>query len=107
MLVDWQFSDQTGRKLRPAIVVQADFLNGLLDDTVLVQITSKAHGIPGTEAVIDPAQEPNSGLLHRSVAFCPNLLTADQVLIDQTIGFLSDATMHKVEDCLKKVLGLP
>jgi len=33
VLVDWPFSDLSGSKLRPAIVVQADFLNGLLDDT--------------------------------------------------------------------------
>jgi mRNA-degrading endonuclease toxin of MazEF toxin-antitoxin module len=29
VLVDWPFSDLSGSKLRPAIVVQADFLNGL------------------------------------------------------------------------------
>jgi len=26
VLVDWQFSDRTGSKLRPAVVMQADFL---------------------------------------------------------------------------------
>ena len=45
VLVDWPYSDRTGSKLRPAVVVQADFLNGLIDDTVLVQITSTSHGI--------------------------------------------------------------
>jgi mRNA-degrading endonuclease toxin of MazEF toxin-antitoxin module len=35
VLVDGPFSDRTGSKLRPAVVVQADFLNGLIDDTVL------------------------------------------------------------------------
>jgi mRNA-degrading endonuclease toxin of MazEF toxin-antitoxin module len=34
VLVDWPFTDLSGSKLRPAIVVQADFLNGLIDDTV-------------------------------------------------------------------------
>jgi hypothetical protein len=29
--VDWPFSDLSGTKPRPAIVVQADFLNSLLD----------------------------------------------------------------------------
>jgi hypothetical protein len=28
--LDWQFSDLTGSKRRPAVVVQADFLNGLI-----------------------------------------------------------------------------
>ena len=51
VLVDWPYSDRTGSKLRPAVVVQADYLNGLIDDTVLVQVTSKAHGIPGQVAM--------------------------------------------------------
>jgi mRNA interferase MazF len=107
VLVDWPFSDRTGSKLRPAVVVQADYLNGLIDDTVLVQVTSKGHGIPGTEVVLDPAAETASGLLHVSYAFCPNLLTADQALIDQTIGVLSDAAMREIDRCLKATLGLP
>src|SRR5438552_3278647 len=60
--VDWPFSDMTGSKVRPAVIVQADFLNGLIDDTILVQITSTRHDIPGTEVEIDPAVETASGL---------------------------------------------
>lgn len=107
VLVDWPFSDRTGSKLRPAVVVQADYLNGLIDDTVLVQITSKGHGIPGTEVVLDPAAETTSGLLHVSYVFCPNLLTAEQAMIDQTIGRLSDAAMREIDRCLKATLELP
>ncbi len=33
LLVDWPYSDGTGSKLRPAVVVQADFLNGLIVTT--------------------------------------------------------------------------
>jgi mRNA interferase MazF len=75
VLVDWPYSDRTGSKLRPAVVVQADFLNGLIDDTILVQITRTRHGIPGAEVVLDPAQETASGLSHPSFASCANLLT--------------------------------
>jgi len=106
VLVDWPYSDGAGSKLRPAVVVQADFLNGLLDDTVLLQVTSKGHGIPGTEVAIDPAIESRSGLLHLSFVFCPNLLTAEQSDIDQTIGELSAATMARIDDCLKTTLGV-
>jgi hypothetical protein len=41
--VDWPFTDMTGTKPRPAVVVQADFLNGLIDDTVYVKIQSMAY----------------------------------------------------------------
>src|SRR5947207_11992261 len=88
--VDWPFSDRTGSKTRPAIVVQADFLNGLIDDTIFVQITGTRHGIPGTEVEIDPAVEAGSGLRKLCYASCTNVLTQDQTLVLQTIGFLSD-----------------
>jgi mRNA interferase MazF len=107
VLVDWQFSDRTGSKLRPAVVVQADFLNGLIDDTVLVQITSTKHGIPGTEVEIDPARETASGLKQISYAACPNVVTADPAFIYQTIGLLSGAIMNQISACLKTVMDLP
>jgi mRNA interferase MazF len=107
VLVDWPYSDRMGSKLRPAVVVQADFLNGLIDDTILVRITSTAHGIPGTEVKLDPVAETASGLLHVSYAFCPNVLTVEQALVDQTIGYLSDPAMQEIERCLKATLELP
>jgi mRNA-degrading endonuclease toxin of MazEF toxin-antitoxin module len=60
--VDWPFSDRTGSKVRPAVVVQADFLNTRISDTVLVLI-SRTQRAPGqTEVVIDPAIETRAGL---------------------------------------------
>ncbi len=107
VLGDRQFSDRTGSKLRPAVVIQADFLNGLIDDTVLVQITGTKHGLPGTEVEIDPAQETASGLNQVCYASCTNLLTADPSFIDQTIGYLSTGTMRQIEACFKVVLDIP
>jgi mRNA-degrading endonuclease toxin of MazEF toxin-antitoxin module len=107
VLVDWPYSDRTGSKRRPAVVVQADYLNGLIDDTVLVQLICKAHGIPNTEVKIDPAVETSAGLPIVCYVFCPNALTADHRLIDQTIGSLSDTAMREIDRCLKATLGLP
>ena len=89
------------------MVVQADYLNGILDDTVLVHITSKKHGIPGTEVELDPAIETASGLLRTCYAFCPNVLTADPAYIDSMIGVLCDQAMRQIEECLKATLGIP
>src|SRR6266851_9682084 len=100
--VDWPFSDRTGSKTRPAVVVQADFLNGLIDDTILVQITSTQRGIPHTEVLIDPAVETSSGLRKVCVANCMNILTRDQTLVLRTIGYLSSVKMQQIEDSLKK-----
>ena len=105
--VDWQYTDMSGSKLRPAVVVQADFLNGLIDDTILVQITSTRHGIPGTEVLLDPAIETGSGLSRVCVASCINVTTFDQSMVRRTIGFLSDAAMQQIEECLKVVTAIP
>src|SRR5271166_324574 len=104
--VDWQYTDMSGSQLRPAVVVQADFLNGLIDDTILVQITSTRHGIPGTEVLLDPAVETGSGLSKVCVASCINVTTFDQALVLRTIGHLSDAPIHQIEACLRVVLEI-
>jgi mRNA-degrading endonuclease toxin of MazEF toxin-antitoxin module len=105
--VDWLYTDQSGSKKRPAVVVQADFLNGLIDDTILVQITSTRHGIPGTEVSLDPAVEAASGLSKICVASCTNVLTFEQARVLRRVGFLSDAAMRQIETCLKAVLEIP
>jgi mRNA interferase MazF len=103
----WPFSDLTGSKRRPAVVVQADYLNALIDDTILVKITGSRFGIPGTEVAIDPAVETASGLSKVCYASCKDLLTRDQSLVPRTIGVLSDPIMSQIEDCLRAVLELP
>lgn len=103
----WPFTDQTGSKRRPALVVQADYLNAVIDDTILVQITSSQHGLPDTEVLLDPAVERDSGLSKVCVASCMNVLTFDQSFVIRTIGFLSANAMREVERCLKAVLEIP
>jgi mRNA interferase MazF len=106
VLVDWPFSDTTGRKLRPAVVVQADFLNTLIADTVLVQITGTSRSA-ATEVPLDPAVEPRSGLQHLSYAVCNNLLTRQQTLVYRRLGELSTGAMRRIEDGIKTALALP
>src|ERR1051325_1757027 len=104
--VYWRYTDMSGGKRRPAVVVQTDFLNGLIDDTILVQITSTQHGIPGTEVILDPAIETGSGLSRLCEASCMNVMTFEQVQVLRFVGFLSDSTMQKIEACLMTVLGM-
>ena len=88
-------------------MVQADALNGLIDDTILVKITGRRFGIPGTEVEIDPTTETASGLSKLCYASCKDILTRDQTLILRVVGVLSEDGMRQIEDCLKTVLGIP
>jgi mRNA interferase MazF len=105
--MDWPFSDRTGSKVRPALVVQADHLNSRLADTILIPISRTLRAVGMTEVLIDPAIETGSGLRYPSAASCNNLLTIDQGLIVQIIGRVSPATMQQVDDQLKTTLNLP
>jgi mRNA interferase MazF len=105
--VDWPFSDRTGSKTRPAVVVQADFLNKVFADTVLVMITRRNRALGRTEVILDPAVEPRSGLFSVSVASGTNYLTIDQSLILKKVGELSPAAMARIEQAIQVALELP
>jgi mRNA-degrading endonuclease toxin of MazEF toxin-antitoxin module len=104
--IDWYYTDISGSKVRPAVVVQADYLDGLTDDTILVKITSKKYGIPGTEVELDPSVEAASGLSRLCYASCKDMATCDERRIIRKVGYLSDAAMRQIDECLKQVLEL-
>ena len=43
VLVDYPYSDQTGTKIRPCVVVQNDRNNQRLDDTIVVPISRRTQ----------------------------------------------------------------
>jgi mRNA interferase MazF len=108
VLFDFPFSDRTGSRLRPAVVIQADVFNQSIDDTILALVTRTRRGTP-TEVFIDVSTVDGrqSGLFHTSVIDCKNLLTSDQRFVHAKIGALSDALLQEMNDCLKAALGLP
>ena len=102
VMVDWMYSDRTGSKRRPALVIQADVYNAALDDTILALITGSARRRVGaaTQLEIDistPDGQP-TGLSINSIVQCENLATIDRQLIYRVRGRLSAALMRKVDD---------
>lgn len=92
VLVDFPFSDRTGSKVRPALVVQDDRWNQTLDDTILALITSSPRRMTAalTQFQIDPTMPggQGSGLMKISVVQCENLVVVDQRLIIKALGVL-------------------
>ena len=111
VIVDFPYSDQTGRKVRPALVVQSNVWNQRLDDTILALITSSRHRKVGatTQYFVDISTDEGqqTGLRLDSVVQCENLITYDQSLILRVIGSLSTSAMHRIDAYLKAVLGIP
>jgi len=108
VLVDYPFSDRTGSKVRPALVVQSDALNRRITDTILAAISRSTHRVSATQLVIDLAtpEGAQSGLRQNSVVQCENLLTFDHRLILGKIGSLSGPLLSRASDCLRTSLEL-
>ncbi len=104
------FSDNQGSKVRPALVVQSDFLNERLADTIVAIITSSPRRFSGSgsQLQIDPASVAgkSSCLRALSVVQCENLVTVDKSLIHAKIGRLSESLMQDADKCLKFTLGV-
>ena len=110
VLANLPYSDQTGSKIRPALVVQCDRNNGRLDDVILVMIT----GVVG-RATTEPTQllveistpeGQSSGLLRDSAVKCEHIVTLDQGFVSRVIGQLPHGVMRDVHQCLKESLAL-
>ena len=110
VIVDYPYSDQTGRKVRPALVVQADRWNERLDNTILASITSSRNQISEDSTQyfihITTTDGQRTGLRLNSIVQCKNLITYDQSRIRSVIGSLSDTAMREIDACLKDALGI-
>lgn len=111
VMVDWIYSDRMGSKRRPALVIQADSYNTVLDDTILALITGSTRRRVGAatqlEIDISTPDGQQTGLSIDSVVQCENLVTIDRQLIYRIRGRMPAALMRKVDDCLKAALALP
>jgi mRNA interferase MazF len=111
VLANLPFTDLSGAKIRPALVVQSDQNNQRLDDVILAMITRTVHRAAKepTQLLIDLATPEGaaSGLLHTSVVKCEHLVTLHQSLLIRVIGTLPAALLQQVDVCLKVSLQLP
>ena len=110
VVIDFPYSDGTGSKVLPSLVVQNDGDNQRLRNTIVAMITGNIrHVHEPTQLLVDPSTPDgsSSGLAGPSVVKCSVLVTVDQRTIIRTIGRLSDAAMWQIDGCLKAALGIP
>ena len=110
-LIDFPYSNHTGSKVRPALVVQSNVWNQRINNTILVLITSSRQRRVGasTHYFIDVStvEGRRTNLRLNSIVQCENIVTQDQRLILRVIGRLSEAAMQEIDACLKAALGIP
>jgi mRNA interferase MazF len=110
VLATMPFTDLSGTKIRPALVVQCDVNNARLQDIIVAMITrtTKLAAIEPTQLLIDIATPEGRAtrLLHSSAVKCEHLITLDQKLVIRQIGRLSATMMIQIDQCLKAALEL-
>jgi len=98
---DYPFSDGTGSKIRPALVVQSNAIAG--GDLILAMIsgTSSSTSVP-----LDPTSTPSSGVKKNCYVRCEKLFSIDRKKVIGSIGYLGRKTLQQVDAGLRTALGL-
>lgn len=110
VIVDFQFSDGTGSKHRPTVVVQCNDDNDRLGSVIVAMITKRTQlvGREPRHILIDITTQDaaESGLSYNSVVNCSQLATVEHSRITRVVGHLSESLMARISLSLKECLGL-
>ena len=98
-LVVFPFTDLSGEKRRPALVVGASE-----EHVVVAFITTRSTGPLQWHVSLSSSDE--SGLMPHSTVRCDKILSIDTKLISGAIGAASPATVKKVDAKLRRLLKL-
>jgi mRNA interferase MazF len=110
VLLDFPFTDASGGKVRPAVVIQSNSLNRRVTSTIVVLVSRTIH-----RARREPAQlliEANSpegkaaGLHYDSAILCTHLYTVHEKFVTYRIGRIPASLLPTLNDCLKAALGI-
>lgn len=100
VLVRYPFSDLSGSKVRPAVIVSAPHIS---KDVFILPLTSKTTSLLAGEFVL--ADWSKAGL-NVETSVKRGIYTVDQTLVAQSLGKLSDSDLGDVNDALRRWLGL-
>jgi mRNA interferase MazF len=109
VLATLPFSDFSGAKKRPAVVVQSDRIIRRTDDVILAMVTSNTRRAAAPTQLLlrlETHKGAETGLLHDSVVKCEHLLTLHRRLVPRRIGRLSIELMRELDERLRTSLGL-
>ncbi len=105
VLIGFPFTDLSGSKQRPAVVVSSNWYNKIRNDVIIAAITSRISGkIPEDEYLLSSEEQKSAGLPKQSVVKLGKLVTIDQRLVRKKLGHLSKETQSRIKNILHKIL---
>lgn len=103
VLVPFPFTDQSGTKKRPAVIVSSSGYNANRRDLIIMAITSQVRAPLGFgEAILADWQA--TGLIKQSV-MKPIFTTIEQGLVVRTMGKLSAADSRMLREAITQIIG--
>lgn len=102
-------SDGSPLKVRPVLVVQADYYNQRISNVLVATITSNLSRKNDPAHLLIDVSTPEgkrSGLKVDSLVSGLNVGVVPQKKLQRKIGELSDDQMKQVDECLKTALGI-
>jgi mRNA interferase MazF len=103
VLVRFIFSDETGERQRPAVIVSSDAYHQSRQEAIIAAITSRTDRILVGDHLISDWQE--AGLLFPSVA-TGIVRTIKQGMTAKKLGIMPLPDMKRIEGNLRDALGL-
>jgi mRNA interferase MazF len=103
VLMDMPFSDGSGSKTRPALIVSSALYHSEHSDRIVLPISSQAR--PSVETEVAIQNWKRAGLLWPSVVK-PAPTTIERSLIGKKLGHLAPADIDAVRELLRKALSL-
>ena len=103
VLVPFPFTDQSGAKKRPAVLVSSDNYNSNRRDLIIMAITSQMRTPPGFgEAIL--ADWRIAGLIKPSM-LKPVFTSIEQELVLRTMGKLSAGDLRILRETIAQIIG--
>jgi len=102
VLVDFSFSEGTGSKKRPALIISSDNYHKSRQEVIVMAITSNIKRVLFGDTKIDKWRE--AGLIYPSLA-TGIIRTIKVSVIIRKLGTLSKQDLQKIQKNLRKEIG--
>jgi mRNA interferase MazF len=103
ILIKFPFSDQTGSKVRPAIIVSNNNFNEKSEDIFLVPITSVLKSAEHSFEITQKNMEKGNLIINSRVRV-DKLGVVRKSLFKMKVGEINNSTMLKINKKLEKIL---
>lgn len=104
VLIGFTFTDLSGTKQRPSLIISSDWYNENNADVILAAITSQIPvKIETDEYLFSEKEQKLAGLPKQSIVKVGKIITLDQRLIRKKLGHLPDETLLNIKNILLKI----